>query len=845
MLKLALRGLAARKLRAILSAIAIVLGVGMVASSFVVTDRIFRAFDDIFASANAGVDVVLTRKTEFKLDGGITPPLEESVLAEVRKVPGVEIAAGAVASTGSIIVDGEFVETLGGPALVFSTVPEPFNPNTATAGRLPEQQGEIAVDKDLADREDLTVGQKLGLQTPGGVRDVTLSGIFKFADASIGGATLVATTLPDAQAWFDRAGQLSLINVSAVDGVTPSELKSRLEAALPATVKVATGAEDAQEQADTINDEIGSFLRPALLAFGGIAILVGIFSIFNTFSITVSQRTRELAMLRTIGATRGQLVKSLLIEALVMGVLASIVGVAAGVGLALLIGWLFEAVGFGLPQAGIVLSGRTIAIAMAVGVISTLLAALIPALRATRVAPVAALREGAVLAPSRFARYSPFLAALAAALGIFLLVDGLFLSEGGVTRRLFPVILGAVVLFVAVGMLSRYFIRPLARLVGAPLRGTTGRIAQGNATRNPGRTAATAAALMIGVALVVFVGIFAQGLKETFTRAIDRSIKSDLIVTSQSQNESLTPAAVDAAATVEGVDVAPAYFGFFNIAKLAGKDVSPAAVNTDAAAVYKFDWEGGASDALIARLTGPGAILERDFARDKGLEVGERFTLQGPTASVDLQVLGTYTDPQLFNQLVIGVDAYDRLFVDRELGLLAIADRDGEDEAASAASVTEALKAVPSAKVQSNAEFKKEIESNINQLLFLLYALLAISVVISIFGIVATLVLSVYERTREIGMMRAIGTTRRQIRSIVRKESVITAAIGGVLGIALGLVLGWLMAKALEGEGLVFTVPVGLLITVLIVSALVGVVAAILPARRAARLNILDALHYE
>ena len=208
-------------------------------------------------------------------------------------------------------------------------------------------------------------------------------------------------------------------------------------------------------------------------------------------------------------------------------------------------------------------------------------------------------------------------------------------------------------------------------------------------------------------------------------------------------------------------------------------------------------------------------------------------------------MLGTYTDPQLFNQLVIGVDAYDRLFTDRELGLLAIADRDGEDEAASAASVTEALKAVPSAKVQSNADFKKEIESNINQLLFLLYALLAISVVISIFGIVATLVLSVYERTREIGMMRAIGTTRRQIRSIVRKESVITAAIGGVLGIALGLVLGWLMAKALEGEGLVFMVPVGLIITVLIVSALVGVVAAILPARRAARLNVLDALHYE
>ncbi len=846
MIRLALRGLATRKLRAALSALAIVLGVGMVAATFVVTDRIFGAFDEIFATANKGTDVLLTRATKFDVSSLRLEPLDADLVARVAALPGVAETSGSVQGDGALVVDGKTAEAVGGaPDLVISSSAQRFDQNVYVSGKRPVNPGEISIDKDLADRKKVRIGQAVGLQTDVGVKPVTVTGIFKFANASLGGATIKIIPLADAQAWFGRAGQVSLINVAAKDGISPGQLSQQLRAALPPSVKVQTGDENAKEQSKQINDQLGAFLRPALFTFAGVSVLVGIFTIFNIFAITVAQRARELAMLRTLGAAKGQLVRSLMLEALVIGVIASVLGVLAGIGLAVLISGLFDAVGFGLPTTGIVVKPRTVVIALTVGIVTTLLAALIPALRATRVSPIAALREGAIIPPGRFARVTPYLAGLVTLGGLLLLIAGLTTS-GSTQQRLSQVAFGAVLVFVGVGTLSRYIIRPLARLVGAPIQvisPTAGGLARENAGRNPARTAATAAALMIGVALVVFTGVLAEGLKGSFTDAIDRSVKSDLIIQTKNQSGTLPEGTVVRAANVAGVAAAaPTYFAQ---ARVFRETQFINAVPADAANVYKLDWQRGATDALVGKLGADGVIVEKDFAATHSLVPGDTVTVTGPTGSVKLRVLGEYKDPTLFRTLTMGTAAYDKLFTDRRLGVLSVKFATGADPSATTAAVKRAFEAYPSAKVQSNAEFKKTVSGQIDGLLALLYVLLAISVVISLFGIVTTLVLSVFERTREIGMIRAVGATRGQIRGIVCSESVITSTIGAILGIGLGLVFGWLMTKALEDQGIRFSVPVGQLVIVLVVAMIAGLLAAIYPARRASRLNILDSLHYE
>ena len=676
MFRFTLRGLATRKLRAVLSALAIILGVGMIAATFLVTDRIFRAFDEIFQTANTGSDVILTRKTEFQLNGGEQPALAESLVDRVRSTPGVATAAGIVGSVGySIVVDKKYFEAVGGPDLVFSTPPVPFNNNTIVQGRFPSARGEIAIDKALADRAKVRVGQKIGIQTADRVEPVTLSGIFKFAGQSIGGATIKLLTKDDAQAWFGRPGEFTAIDVAAEPGVPPTTLRDRLAAVLPDTVKVQTGRENAEEQADQINDQLGAILRPALLSFGVVAVLVAIFTIFNIFSITVAQRARELAMLRTIGAAKGQLVRSILLEALIIGVIASLLGLAAGVGLALSISAAFDALGFGLPTASFRVEPRTIVISLAVGILSTLVAALIPALRATRVAPVVALREGATIPPGRLARFTPIVAGLAIAFGAFLLINGLVLSEGGAKTRLGQAAFGAVIVFVGVGTFARYLVRPLARMLGAPIEAVSavsGRLARENTVRNPARTASTAAALMIGVALVVFVSVFAAGLRESFVGALDRTVKSDLLITAKAQGPGIPlPAGMpDALRDVSGVAaVAPVYFGE---TKVNGNVSFANAIDQDAAKVYAFDWQGGGTDALLGQLGNDGAIVERDWASANGVKVGGTFEAIGPTSRVTLKVVGQYKDPTLFNTYTVGLEAYDKLFPKRSLGVLPV-----------------------------------------------------------------------------------------------------------------------------------------------------------------------------
>ncbi len=564
------------------------------------------------------------------------------------------------------MVDGDIVESEGGaPAIVVSNVDPSINPNVPLEGRLPENPGEIAVIKDTADKKDLTVGQSgIALATDEGTKPVKLVGIFRYGDVeSIGGATVVLTTFADAQRWFEREGETSVVFAKAQDGVSSTQLRDRIRAALPDTDKVETATENAESQSEDIADEITGFLGPALLAFAGVALFVGAFIIFNTFSITVAQRVREFGMTRTLGATRGQVLRNVIGEALVIGILASIIGLLAGIGIARGIQALFDAVGFGLPATGIQIKPRTVIVALLIGVVVTVLASIGPALRATRVPPIAAVQEGAVLPRGRLSRISPYLAVLLLVAGILLFVYALF-SDLGATEALLLLAIGAILVFLGVGMLARFIVRPLAKVIGAPIEaaaGTTGHIARANATRNPARTAATAAALMIGVGLVTFVAIFAQGLKDSFTGAIDRVIQGDLIL--RTQNFDPFPAAAEpATASVPGV-AATEFLRFPEIrATPGGSQILNTIDPAEAADVFNFDWRGGASDALFEQLGTDGALIETNLAKSSGLRTGDTFTVTTNRGnSGPFKVLGEYRDPVLFTGITVSDAAADRL----------------------------------------------------------------------------------------------------------------------------------------------------------------------------------------
>jgi putative ABC transport system permease protein len=846
----ALKGLFARRVRAALTALAIVLGVAMVSGSFVLTDTISKAFDSIFTSSYSHTDAVVSGKKLVDYSNGGNATVSQPLLDRIRRNPDVAAASGALIdlngdSTHATLLDrrGKAIQANGNPTFGFGIDPSQarFNPLQLKDGRWATGANEVVIDAQTAEKHHFLVGDTIGVAAHGPKRQFRIVGTATYGNVeSLGGATIAVFTIPTAQRLLDLRG-FSEISVAAKPGVSSARLVSELKRDVPATAQVRT----AKQQADDDKKGVSSFIsiiRGFLLGFGGIALFVGAFVIFNTLSITVAQRTRELATLRTLGASRRQVLRSVVLESFAVGLGASIAGLFAGFGLARGLSSLFGALGLSLPQASTVYATRTVVISLLLGVLVTVLAGIVPALRATRVPPIAAVREGAVL--DRKKRLGPpagvVLFGLASALIAYATLGG-HLGSG---KSLLALAGGTLLGLLGVAGFAPALVTVLAAAVGAPARrfgGAAGRLATENATRNPARTASTAAALMIGIALVSFVAVLGKGVHGSIDRAIGRQVTADWVVTSQNGWSAFPAAAGRAAAKARGVALASdvrSDRGRIGHANVSVNGVDPATI----ARVYHFDWKQG-SNATLAALDGHGALVKQAFARKHGLGVGDSFTLRSPAGKpIDLTVAGTFQPPRVMEVLggvVISNAAFDRTFARPSNSLTLI------EGSATQAGLDRALAAFPDAKAQTKRAYVKEQSSFIDTMLNLLYVLLALSVIVSLFGMLNTLVLSVFERTRELGMLRAVGMTRRQVRRMVRQESVVTALIGAALGLPLGIMLAAAVTHALGKYGVTFSAPVASLVVFAVAAMIAGVLAAIAPARRAARLNVLEALQYE
>jgi putative ABC transport system permease protein len=852
MIGVALKGLLGRKLRATLTGLAIVLGVAMVSGSLILTDTIAKSFDAIYSDSYENSDVVISSKAATSADGETgaeAPAFSADVLRTVEQLPDVEAAAGTIEDEARLAdQSGDLIGTEGFAMSVDPAGDQRFNPLNLVGGEWPQGEQQIAIDKGAAEKENLEVGDTVGVVADGPLQAYRITGIVRYGSVdSLGGATIAVFDLETAQQLFDKVGKLDMIRLAAREGVSTPELVGEIRPMLPETAQVQSASE--QAAADSEETQVGvSYFRTFLLAFGGVALFVGAFVIANTLSITVAQRVRELATLRTLGASRRQVLWSVVLESVVIGLIASVVGLFLGLGLAVGLNALLAATGTELPESGLVFATRTIVVSLLVGTLIALLASLRPALRATHIPPIAAVREGAVLPKSRFARFGLVAAIAVVALAVALLAYGVFADGLETSTRLLSLGVGVLLLFLGVALIAPRLVRPLAAVLGAPgahLGGAAGRLARDNAVRNPGRTASTAAALMIGVALVTLVAVLAQGLRTSFTDAVDELFVADYALTPSGDFGAISNDSAKAVTEVEGVTVVSSIRT--GTGQAFGEEVGVNGVESDLGQVVNMSWASGSGD-VPARLGSDGAFVTDEYADEHNLQLGSPVRLKTPTGDfLDLKVEGIFAEPKggsPFEPVAISTATFDGAFAERE-SVFTFVNMRGGATPENTASLDRALGAYPDAKVETRDEFKDSQIAALTTILNVLYALLGLSVIVSLFGIVNTLVLSVFERTRELGMLRAIGMTRRQVRRMIRHESIVTALIGATLGIAVGIFLAALVTQALSDEGLVFALPFGSLAVFVLVAIAAGMLAAIFPARRASRLNVLEALQYE
>ena len=848
MLKATVKGLLAHKVRLIMTALAIVLGVSFMAGTFMLTDTINHTFNTLFAQTAVGKDTTVRSKTAFTSTGFDATdvqraPVPDSLIAAVRAVSGVKAADGTVQGYAQLVgKDGKPIGGSNGPPTFGANwVPDrQLSSFTVRTGRGPSNGNEVAIDATTFRTKGFHLGDRVTILSAHAPRQFTIVGSLGFGSQdNLAGATFAIFDGPTAQALVGQPGQWDTIEVAAQPGVSAADLTQRIADVLPAQYEAVTAASVAANTAKSIEHNISMFTT-FLLVFAGIALFVGAFIIFNTFSILVTQRTRELALLRAVGASRRQVTWSVIGEAGIVGVLASIAGIGAGALLALGMQALFKAIGFGLPTSSLQLLPRTVVISLIVGSVVTLVSAIVPALRASRVAPVTAM-TGAALSEQSPMRGRSLAGAVVGVAGAIAIALGLFTKP---SNAAIIVGVGAGLVFIAVAMLSPLVVSPLARVLGAPLPrvgGMTGQLSQQNAMRNPKRTASTAAALMVGVALVTVIGTVGATVRATLGRIVDQSVKADYIVTPPGRNGpggGFTPeVAKSLAARPELAAVSAGRQGTWH-SGTSTKDLM-AVDPVTGPQVINFAMTSGSVGSLAR-----GDVLVTDsIARSHRLHVGDTLTMGfDATGTQHLTVGGTYQPNEFVGGYVISLPTYDQNYPKGGLDQWVFV-KDRASPAAALAAIKQTIAPYAGLQVQDQTAFKTSEKNQISTLLNLIYVLLAFSVLIALIGIVNTLALSVIERTRELGLLRAVGMVRRQVRRMIRGEAIVVCLIGAVLGISVGLVLGLALVSAIHFDsGTLISVPVSTLVVVLVLAGFAGVLAAIGPARRAANLDVLSAI---
>jgi putative ABC transport system permease protein len=844
MWKVTIKGLMAHKLRLALTALAIVLGVTFISGTFVLTDTLQSTFTTLFGHAYQNVDFVVRGKAAFSNDSSngnaVRKPIAQSIATTVRSVPGVQEAEGTVSGYAQFIApDGKAITTGGAPTLGLS-----FDPNSAmsaltvVSGAGPTSSNDVVMDAGTAKKYHFQVGDHVRVLLAGPTQTFTISGIVKFGTAdNLAGATLAAFDLPTAQRIFGEVGHYDSVDVLAKAGTNKAALERSIAKVLPAGVEVVTGQTVADEQTNSINQAL-SFFSTALLVFAFISLFVGGFTIFNTFSILVGQRTRELALLRIVGASRRQVFRSVLLEAGMLGLVASLVGLGLGVLSAIGLEALLKGFGVTLPTGPLVFEARTVIVALVVGVGVTVVSAVSPARRAVRIPPVAAMvdHQGE---QEESSRRRILVGTIIAVLGVIALAFGL-------TKPAIQLVgLGAVAGFIGIGMLAPIVARPMSSALGRPLArllGISGRLGRENSMRSPRRTAQTSSALMVGLALVSTIAVFGASLSKSATASVNEAISADYIITaSNSGSGAFSNAVAGTVSHLPGVTaVSTVYSGEF---EFKGSLNGLTAISTDrlpATVILRMDSGTGAPALARGKL-----LIDTTTATKDHLSVGSVAPVKfAETGNSTMQIGGIYKPNSLLGSFLVG-DGFFLSHFNNPLPVAVLLTTSGGAGTDSKA-INTALKPYPNLKIQTLAQFKKSQEAQVNQLLGLVYALLALAIAIALIGIVNTLMLSVFERTHEIGLLRAVGMRRRQVRAMIRSEAVILSLFGAIIGVVVGTALGVAFAASLKQQGITdIVVPVSSLIVFLVLSALLGLGAATWPARRAAKLDVLAAIAAE
>lgn len=849
MLRVTLRGLLAHKVRLIATAVSVLLGVAFMSGTQVLTSSISASFDKVFADVYASIDVVVRSTNEVETPfGPERTRISESVLPSVTNVAGVEAAEGQI--VGQIKVLNRENQPL-----VTAQGPPNFGLNWLTSSSLngwslvegvaPTTPTDIVLDVKTTKDGNFNVGDTVNVAVTNGVRSFTLVGVAKFGKLDTwGGAQAALFSTPTIQGLVGEPGMYDWISIAGKNGESQSQLSEAVSKVIPAGTEAITGKEFTEESQDAFQKIIAIF-STFLLVFALIALFVGSFIIYNTFSIIVAQRTKELALLRALGASRGQVLRSIILEALFVGLIASIIGVGCGILLAIGLNKLMQSIGFSGPDTPIVIPPVAVLVSLLVGTFITLVSALFPARRAATVPPIAAMRDVAIDRTGA-SRLRVIIGIVLLALGAFMLWFGL---NGNTDSGLQIIGGGAFFVFISLTIIGPVIAAPFASVLGWPLQKAsriTGRLSRENAMRNPRRTSTTASALMIGIGLVGFIAVTAQSIKASTVEAINQSVTGQYVVTTEGFGSTALPQSIAADLdAAPGVKVAAGIAGTF--ANVMGSAKIVLAVDPTAITqAITFDNVEGSFENL-----GVGEIAASEkLAKEKNLKLGDSVPasfLQGGATALVLSSIYTTEFPIQGPGWIISTSEFNIVVPPAQQTYSAVYITLDDPSSAGVEAALPGLKtitdSVPGAKLQNLTEYKKAQTDQVNQFLQVVYVLLALALVIAIVGVVNTLLLSVYERTRELGLLRAVGMSRRQVRSTIRLESVIISLMGTLIGLVIGIVFGWALVTALVDEGITtFAIPWSQLIIIVVIAILAGVGAALYPARRAARLDVLQAI---